>query len=234
MKKVVTYFSIVIGSFFFGFGIFYFLMPVIIKHSKTIEVPALRKVSVKKAESILTNLDLKYVVSDSINSAEVPEGFIVSSDPEAKEEVKVGSIIKLVVSRGPKKIALPQIVGLSRKAAVDSLDIYGVTNRVFINYPVQEKTLDGKVVKTRPEVEDSIAEGGMLTIYIGTEKRKVFLMPNLNGMELEEAQGEILKYGLVLSEVKRTKGEIDVVIQQFPAPGVEVTFGDNVKLVVGQ
>lgn len=234
MKKVVTYFSIVIGSFFFGFGIFYFLMPVIVRHSKTMEVPALRKVSVKKAESILTNLDLKYVVSDSINSAEVPEGFIVSSDPEAKEEVKVGSIIKLVVSRGPKKIALPQIVGLSRKAAVDSLDIYGVTNRVFINYPVQEKTLDGKVVKTRPEVEDSIAEGGMLTIYIGTEKRKVFLMPNLNGMELEEAQGEILKYGLVLSEVKRTKGEIDVVIQQFPAPGVEVTFGDNVKLVVGQ
>jgi beta-lactam-binding protein with PASTA domain len=234
MKKVVTYVSIVIGSFFFGFGIFYFLMPEIIKHSKTIEVPALRKVSLKKAESILTNLDLKYVVSDSVNSSEVPEGYIVSSDPEAKEDVKVGSIIRLVVSRGPKKIAIPRIVGLSRKAAVDSLDIYGITNRVFINYPVQEKTLDGKVVKTRPEVEDSIAEGGMLTIYIGTEKRKVFLMPNLNGMELEEAQGEILKYGLILSEVKRTEGEVDIVIQQFPAPGVEVTFGDNVKLVVGQ
>ncbi len=234
MKKVVTYISIVIGSFFFGFGIFYFLMPVIVRHSKTIEVPALRMVSVTKAKSILTNLDLKYVISDSVNSAEVPEGFIVNSDPAAKEDVKVGSIIRLVVSRGPKKVALPQIVGLSRKVAVDSLDIYGITNRVFINYPVQEKELDGKVVKTRPEVEDSIAEGGMLTIYIGTEKRKVFLMPNLNGMELEEAQGEILKYGLVLSEVKRTEGEIDIVIQQFPAPGVEVTFGDTVKLVVGQ
>lgn len=234
MKKVVTYFSIVIGSFFFGFGVFYFLMPVIIKHSKTIEVPALRKVSLKKAESILTNLDLKYVISDSVNSSEVPEGYVVSSDPEAKEDVKVGSIIKLIVSRGPKKIALPRIIGLSREVAVDSLDVYNITNRVFINYPVQEKDLDGKVVKTRPEFEDSIAEGGMLTIYIGTEKRKVFLMPNLNGMDLEEAQGEILKYGLVLSEVKRTEGEADIVIQQFPAPGVEVTSGDEVKLVVGQ
>ena len=234
MKKVVTYLSIVIGSFFFGFLSFYFLMPVMVRHSKTIEVPALKNLSLEKAKSFLTNLDLKYVVADSVNSSEVPEGYIVSSDPQAKEDIKIGGVIKLVVSKGPRKMRFPDIVGLSRETAMDSLDAYGVTNRVFINYPVQEKTLDGKIVKTRPAVEDSIAEDGMLTIYIGTEKRKVFLMPNLNGMDLEEAQGEILKYGLILADVKRTKGEVDVVIQQFPAPGVEVTFEDEVKLVVGQ
>jgi serine/threonine-protein kinase len=209
-------------------------MPVIVKHSKTIEVPYLKHMSLEKAKSFLSTLDLKYVVSDSVYSGEVDEGFIVSSEPPAKRDIKVGSTIKLVVSRGPKKIALPEIAGLSRDNALDSLDSYGITNRIFINYPVEEESLDGKVIKTRPEIQDSIAEGGMLTIYIGTEKRKVFLMPNLNGMQLEEAQREILKYGLVLSEVKRTKGEVDVVIQQFPAPGVEVTFEDNVKLVVGQ
>ncbi len=234
MKKVFTYVSIVIGSFFFGFVVFYFLMPVIVKYNKTIEVPYLKHMSLEKAKSFLSSLDLKYVVSDSVYSSEVAEGFIVNSEPPAKEDIKVGSTIKLVISRGAKKIALPGITGLSREDAVDSLDNYGITNRVFINYPVEEKDLDGKVVKTKPESGDSIAEGGMLTIYIGIEKRKVFLMPNLNGMELEEAQREILKYGLVLSEVKRTKGEVDVVIQQFPAPGVEVTFEDNVKLVVGE
>ena len=234
MKKVLTYTSIVIGSFFFGFIVFYFLMPVIVKHSKTIEVPYLKHMSLEKAKSFLTTLNLKYVVSDSVYSSEVDAGFIVNSEPPAKEDIKVGSTIKLVVSRGPRKIALPGIAGLSRKDAVDSLNNHGITNRIFINYPVEEESLDGRVIKTRPEIEDSIAEGAMLTIYIGTEKRKVFLMPNLNGMQLEEAQREILKYGLVLSEVKRTKGEVDVVIQQFPAPGVEVTFEDNVKLVVGQ
>ncbi len=234
MKKIFTYVSIVIGSFLFGFIVFYFLMPVIVKHSKTIEVPYLKHMSLEKAKSFLSTLDLRYVVSDSVYSSEVAKGLIVNTEPPAKEDVKVGSIIELVVSKGAKKIALPDIVGLSRKTAVDSLDGYGITNRVFINYPVREKSLDGKVIKTKPSVEDSIALGSMLTIFIGTEKRKVFLMPNLHGMNLEEAQGEILKYGLVLSEVKRTEGEIDVVIQQFPAPGVEVTFEDNVKLVVGQ
>lgn len=234
MKKLITYVSIVIGSFLFGFGSFYYLMPVMVRHSKTIEVPALRNMSVEKAKRFLTNLDLRYVISDSVNSSEVPKGFIVSSDPSAKEEIKIKGVIKLVVSKGPRKIRLPDIVGLSKKAALDSLDIYGITNRVFINYPVREKPLDKKIVKTKPAIEDSIAEGGMLTIYIGTEKRRVFLMPNLNGMILDEAQGEILKYGLILAGIKRTAGKVDAVIQQSPAPGVEVTFGDNVKLVVGQ
>lgn len=234
MKKRLVYVFVVLGSFIFGFGIFYYSMPVIVKHSKTIEVPYLKHMSMEKAGEFLTNLGLKYTVSDSVHSNEIPESFIVSSDPPAKEDIKIGEKIKLIVSKGPRKIRLPYIIGLSREEAVDSLDFYGVTNRVFVNYPVQEEELDEKVVKTKPAIEDSIAEGGMITIYIGTEKRKVFLMPNLNGMILKEAEEEILKYGLILEEVKRTAGEVDVVIQQFPAPGVEVTFEDKVKLVVGR
>jgi len=234
MKNVVTYASVVIVSFLFGFATFYFVMPVIVRHSKTIEVPYLKHMSLEKAKSFLSTLDLKYEVADSVYSSEVAEGFIINSEPPAKEDVKVGSIIKLVVSRGAKKVAIPDIVGLTKKAAVDSLDNYGITNRVFINYPVKKKSLDGKVVKTKPAIEDSIASGGMITIFIGTEKRQVFLMPNLIGMNLDEAQREILGYELVLTEVKRTQGEPDIVIQQFPAPSVEVTFGDNVRLVVGE
>lgn len=234
LKKVVTYISIVLGSFIFGFLIFYFLMPVIVRHSKTIEVPYLKHMSINKAETFLASLDLEYVISDSVNSNEVAEGYIISTNPDAKKDIKIGSVIELVVSKGPKKIKLPDIIGISKEQAQDSLDTYGITNRVFVNYPVKQKNLDGKIVKTRPAIEDSISEGGMLTIYIGAEKRKVFLMPSLNGMSLEKAEKEISKYELVLSEVKRTTGEVDVVIQQTPAPGVEVTFGDKVKLVVGQ
>ena len=234
MKKVVTYMSVVIVSFLLGFAVFYFIMPVIVRHSKTIEVPYLKHMSLEKAKSFLSTLDLNYVVADSVYSSEVAEGFIVNSEPPAKEDVKVRSVIRLVVSRGAKKVAIPDIEGLTRKDAVDSLDNHGITNRVFVNYPVKEKDLDGKVIKTRPAIEDSIALGGMITIFIGTEKRKVFLMPNLIGMALDEAQREIFEYELVLTEVKRTSGETDIVIQQFPAPSVEVTFGDNVRLVVGE
>jgi eukaryotic-like serine/threonine-protein kinase len=234
VKKIFTYISIVFGSFLLGFGIFYYLMPIIVRHSKTIEVPYLKHMSIEKAKTFIPSLNLKYVIEDSVNSSEVAKGHIVSSDPAAKEDIKIGGVIKLVISKGPKKIRLPNIIGISKKNALDSLDLLGITNRVFVNYPVQEKNLDGKIVKTRPEIEDSIEEGGMLTIYIGAEKRKVFLMPNLNGMLLEEAEREIRRHGLILSDVKRTTGKVDVVIQQSPAPGVEVTLEDKVKIVVGQ
>jgi hypothetical protein len=234
VKKTFTYISIVIASFILGFGVFYYLMPVIVRHSKTIEVPYLKHMSVNKAKTFIPSLNLKYVIADSINSSEVAKGHIVKSDPPAKEDIKIGGVIKLTVSKGPKKVRLPNIIGVSKKIALDSLDLLGITNRVFVNYPVEEKNLDGKIIKTRPAIEDSIAEGSMLTIYIGTEKRKVFLMPNLSGMGLEEAEREIAKHRLILVEIKRTPGERDVVIQQFPTPGVEVTFDDKVKLVVGQ
>ena len=234
MKKTFTYISIVFGSFLLGFGIFYYLMPIIVRHSKTIEVPYLKHMSVEKAASFIPSLNLKYVIADSVNSNEVAKGHIVSNEPAAKQDIKIGGVIKLVVSKGPRKIRLPNIIDMPKKAALDSLDLLGITNRVFVNYPVKEKRLDGRIVKTKPAIEDSIDEGGMLTIYIGTEKRKVFLMPNLNGMLLDEAEREIRRHELVLSEVKRTTGTVDVVIQQSPAPGVEVTSGDMVKIVAGQ
>ena len=234
MKKTFTYISIIFGSFLLGFGIFYYLMPVIVRHSKTIEVPYLKHMSVEKASTFIPSLNLKYVIADSVNSNEVAKGHIVKSEPAAKEEIKIGGVIKLIVSKGPRKIRLPNIIDMSKKAALDSLDLLGITNRVFVNYPVKDKILDGKIVKTKPAIEDSIDEGAMLTIYIGTEKRKVFLMPNLNGMLLDEAEREIIRHGLVLSEIKRTTGAVDVVIQQSPAPGVEVTSGDKVKIVAGQ
>lgn len=233
-KNIIVYVSIVLGSFLIGFGAFYYIMPVLVRHSRTIEVPYLKNMSLTKAKSFLSNLGLRYVIEDSVNSIEVAKGFIVSSDPPTKEEVRVGSVIKLVVSKGPRKVKFPNIVGLPREEALDSLDAYGITNRVFINYPVQEKRLDKRVIKTKPAVEDSILEGSILTIYLGTAKRKVFLMPNLNGMRLDEARAEISKYGLTLGEIKTAAGEPNIVIQQSPSPGVEVTFGDYVKVVVGR
>lgn len=234
MKRTLIYIGIIAGSFVFGFISFYYLMPFIIKHSKTIEVPYLENMSVEKAKSFLSSLDLQYVISDSVNSNEVAKGCVVRSHPSTKEDVKIGSVIKLVVSKGPKKVRLPDIIGLSRDEAVDSLSKYGITNRVFINYPVQKKDRVEKVIKTKPTVEDSLEEGGMLTIYIGKEKRKVFLMPNLNGMKIEEAEEEIAKYDLILGEIRWIEEKEERVIQQSPLPGVEVTFKDTVKLVVGR
>ncbi|MEO0292923.1 MAG: PASTA domain-containing protein [candidate division WOR-3 bacterium] len=233
MKKKLIYILISIGSFFFGFGSFYFLMPLIVRQSKPVEVPYLYNMSIERAKNLLSTMNLRCVILDSVNSTEVPRGYVVRTEPPPKEDVRMGGVIKLIISKGPKKVRLPNIIGLSRKEAIDSLNNNGLTNYIFVNYPISNRDLNNKVVKTKPAIQDSIEEGGMLTIFIGSTKKKVFLMPNIIGMNLQEAQEELSRRGLILEEIKRTTGS-DIVIQQSPLPGVEVTSGDRVRIVVGK
>ncbi len=234
MKRAFTYIGLIAGSFLIGFISFYYLMPVIVRHSKTVDVPYLTNMSVERSKSFISSLGLKCVVSDSILSSVVEKGKVIRTEPPWKKEVKIGSIIKLIVSKGPRKVKLPDIVGLPFEEALDSLDKYSITNRVIINTPVEEKEEDGKVIKTKPRIEDSLGVGGKLTIFIGKQEREVFLMPNLIGMKFQEAIEILADYKLVLAPVKWTKSANEEVILQSPLAGIEVTFGDTVRLVVSR
>lgn len=234
MKKVYLYVSVSAGSFILGFLIFYFLMPVIVSHGKVIEVPYLKHMNVKEGMNFLRSLRLKPVISDSVYSQKIEKGKIVRTEPEEKVDVKLGSKVKIIVSKGGKKVKLPDVVGLKKEQAEDSLDVYGIVNRVIINIPVKDKDKDGIVIRTKPEARDSLEKGTKFTLFIGKEKRKVFLMPNLIGLTLDEATDIINEYELVLAPVKWTKSSKEEVLIQSPLAGVEVTFGDTVKLVVGR
>lgn len=238
-ERILIYAGLVVGSFFIGFLTFYFLMPVIVRQSRTVDVPHLKHMSLKEAKDFLSSLGLKSEIYDSVNSREVDRGGIFTTIPPRKEEVRIGSVIKLIVSKGPGKIKLPNIVGLPQDEAFDSLNLYGITNRVIINIPVEMEdddtvSKDGTVIKTKPSIEDSLEKGGKLTIFIGKEKRKVFLMPNLIGLPLDEAKEILTDFELELAPIRWTKSDREEVLLQSPLAGVEVTFGDTIKLIVGQ
>lgn len=244
MNRIIIYSVIVVGSFLIGFLTFYFLMPVIVRHSRTVDVPYLKHMSIKEAQNFLTSLGLKSEVYDSVNSKEVDRSKIIETVPKRKEAVRIGSVVKLIISKGPGKIRLPNIVNLKQEEALDSLDKYGITNIVIINIPVEPVDLDaegedtvskdGTVIKTKPSVEDSLEKGGKLTIFIGKEKRKVFLMPNLISLTLDEAKEILEDFELELAPIKWTKSDREEVLLQSPLAGVEVTLGDTIRLVVGQ
>ena len=177
-ERILIYAGLVVGSFFIGFLTFYFLMPVIVRQSRTVDVPHLKHMSLKEAKDFLSSLG----------------NFIFP---------------------GP------------------------LLTRVIINIPVEMEdddtvSKDGTVIKTKPSIEDSLEKGGKLTIFIGKEKRKVFLMPNLIGLPLDEAKEILTDFELELAPIRWTKSDREEVLLQSPLAGVEVTFGDTIKLIVGQ
>ena len=82
--------------------------------------------SQEDAEAILSEAGFEPVVGDTKFSNEVPRGDVIRQTPPAKEKLQPGASVTLIVSRGPRTFACPDFRGLSRPAAQELADRYGL------------------------------------------------------------------------------------------------------------
>ena len=69
-----------------------------------------------EAQAALEAEDLAVIVDERTN-AKVPAGDAVKTEPAAGTETEIGDEVTLVVSKGPKQVDIPDVVGLARGAA---------------------------------------------------------------------------------------------------------------------
>ena len=83
--------------------------------------------------------------ADGDYSDTVPKGSVMHQEPAAGSPIKDSSILYVVISKGPRLIALPDIVGKSYIAAAEELTLSGfvVTQQVEYNADYSE----GKVIE---------------------------------------------------------------------------------------
>ena len=76
-------------------------------------VPGVVGVSAKQAESRLAEQGLEWTYGDPAFSEIVPEGQVVSSDPEPGGKVENGGTVTLVLSKGPERYGVPKVTGMT-------------------------------------------------------------------------------------------------------------------------
>ncbi len=132
----------------------------------------------------------------------------------------------------PELAPIPNVVGLTQDSAIDRLVADG-----FVPVPRFESSDDfepGVVVRTDPEGGVEAEIGSTVDVYVSTGSEE-FPVPPVIGRNLEDAQIEIERVGLVVGQIERRPDsdfEEGVVIDQSPAAGVEVGAGTPVNLVV--
>ena len=96
-------------------------------HGQKIEVPNLAKLSLDKVEDELDALDLRYEILDSANyNPEYPKYSVIEQIPKAGKHVKEDRKIYLTLNpSGYRKIALPEVVGRTRRQAEPTLKAMG-------------------------------------------------------------------------------------------------------------
>ncbi len=134
----------------------------------TTAVPLLIGQQESRAQEIAINAKVPFLITSSERRSDDPAGIVIAQDPEPGGFISEGDTVHLVVSRGPKPVALPELVGLTQAEAVAALQSqFGVDVVEGYNDVVEP----GRVISSDPQ--GSAPLDSLVTLRISKGPRPV-------------------------------------------------------------
>ena len=198
-----------------------------------ISVPPVSGLTPDAAKLALIEQELK-VSADTETRADpaVAAGFVIGTDPPEGSTVKKNTLIRLIVSSGPKLVVVPDVRGKTRKVAAEMLQADGFKAKFTEEFSADVEK--GLVSDQTPAGGESFADGGTVNVVVskGADLVKV---PNLKLMSQSQAEGALsdagLKRGTVTTRVT-TQRDPGTVLDLSPGAGKMVPRGSSVNIVV--
>ena len=200
-----------------------------------VEVPDIVGMSLKEADQELSKVGLKLDVLSEQYHDEVEKDHIISQRYVKGFKVKKGRKIGVVVSLGIKMQEVPNVVGMDKSAAEVELRNYGFSIGQTDNIH-DEKYEENQVISQNPRAGTKAKPGEHVDLMIskGPAPQRI-PMPNLIGMNLEEALKTLKDNNLEVGEVSKKESDayyVDQVIDQDTKAQVLVDEKTAVNLVV--
>ncbi len=119
------------------------------------DMPDVSGHSLDTAKKILEILDLKLkIVEVQEDSMDVVENYIIRSEPAADEKLTTGQTVTLYVSKGPKKVKMPNVVGKDLAMALEDLQNAGFIHVDATTYVDSNLPKDQIVAQSVPKNEE--------------------------------------------------------------------------------
>ena len=215
----------------------YLTLTLIIKSEDTVLVPDLEGKDVVYALELLTELELNTKVKGSEYTTDIPKNHVVFQEPQPGSEIKKGRDVKIIISKGPKTVSLPNLVALSIQQASIILEendmCQGELSRAY-NTEIEK---DGIIAQV-PAAGALLARGACIDLLVSKGARPAaFKMPDLAGLTLEDALKSIEKVNLTIGQLnsayQRNKPR-NIIVEQQPVSGQRVVIGSAVSLLINR
>jgi serine/threonine-protein kinase len=193
-------------------------------------VPAVVGLSEAEAKSRIEGAGFKFERVGEQASADVDEGDVARQDPEEGTKLAKGQEVRVWISSGQGLVEVPDVVGLSEAEAGQKIGAAGL--KVKRQEEVNEEKAVGTVLRQNPEGGQKVEAGATVTIVVVAPTNTV-TVPRLLGSNKDVAVGLLDSMGL-RSEVVMVDSTApgDTVVDQNPAPGIEVQPDTKVILYV--
>jgi beta-lactam-binding protein with PASTA domain len=141
-------------------------------HNQKIEVPNLAKMSLNEVETVLNNIDLRFVIIDSASfNPDYPAKSVIEQSPEAGQFVKENR--KIYLTLNPSKypnIEMPELYGKTKRQALSQLLAIGFrvdTAAVYVKDIAKDVVrgllLNGNLIKAG----DKIPKNSLIKLKLG-------------------------------------------------------------------
>jgi serine/threonine-protein kinase len=108
--------------------------------------------------------DQGFKVTAALATSDTPKGKVISQSPGGGATVDKGSRVTITVSKGPAKVAVPDVVGQSKADARTTLRDAGF--KVKVVEQESATATEGTVLRQSPPFGDNAVKGSTVTIYV--------------------------------------------------------------------
>ena len=170
----------------------------------------LADVNQAEAESFLTGQGFQILLRQEASDT-VEAGKVIRTEPAKGAELTEGQTISVWVSTGPETVTVPNVVDMTREAAMKLLE--EIQNINIVEQTEASAYVEkGNVTRTDPKVGTKLAPGQNVVVYVSSGPATA-VMPNVVGLYSQSAQNQLADLGFTnvrTETVKsdRPKGEV--------------------------
>jgi beta-lactam-binding protein with PASTA domain len=202
---------------------------------KSLKVPNFTNLTVEEAETVAAERGLEVEVDSSREGFDdaVPAHHVRAQTPSVDTDVKGGQTIRIALSLGPRAVRMPDLTGLSARAAALSVAKAGLKDAAVasVRLPgppgvVAQGIAPGSIAPPDSSV-DLLVNRGMPEI--------AWVMPDLIGRDFERVRAAFEERGFRIGGVKSQVYEgaaNGTILRQFPLAGSPVTRRDALSFVI--
>ncbi len=199
-----------------------------------VTTPSLLGKTQAQAAAIAHQQGLSVKVVDHGYSEVVLKGLVLRTDPEGGSPVDKGGTVGLILSSGPERYAVPDVLGKTEEVATRELEAHLTVQR---EESFSQKVAAGSVISTDPVAGIELKPDTAVVMVVSKGPKPV-AVPNVVNQPVDQAKAAIEGVGLVPKITEKFDETVpkDAVISQSPEGGAGQTAGKgtDVELVVSK
>jgi beta-lactam-binding protein with PASTA domain len=206
-------------------------------HGRQVHVPSVVGMTSVQARKAALAAGLLLDREAGFYSREVPEGRVLSQAPAAGTLVRRGWHLRIAESLGPQRVAIPDLLHQSQRAAEINIARRGLDVGSVAVAHIPDQPPDQVVAQSPAPNAQGVASPKINLLVTAPAEPTALLMPSFTGRSFAEASKEIQDAHLrvaVVNHVSAPGLPVGTVLKQSPEAGQQVTPGTAVTLDVTQ